>query len=259
VIAVSPTAGLGADSVQLTTNNATTDAVGIARPILQPLSDLTGGSWQTLINGDSGQIGSEPAALKFAIFRNGVSQFTTMVVERVYNATLTPDVWQTTTLTNSTVVWQTSGSDAFCNVFPFCTFAEFKAQYPNANITGLTVGIGTGIPPTTSFVDGVSLTIDGTTDTWDFELAAPPPSSAPPSSAPPSAPPSSAPSSSVSPSSSVPPPSPAATAPPAAITAPPTDGDPTAQSQPVDSRWAFLVLGGIVLLAVLSVRLRPSR
>ena len=65
--------------------------------VVQPLSDLTGGSWMTFVNGDSGVITAEPASLKFAMFRNGVSQFTTMVVERTYNATVSPDVSQTTT------------------------------------------------------------------------------------------------------------------------------------------------------------------
>ena len=75
------------------------------------------------------------------MFRNGVAQFTTLVVERTYNATVTAGVWQTTTLAGNTVVWQTSNSDSFCTSVLFCTLDQFKAQYPNANITGLTVGI----------------------------------------------------------------------------------------------------------------------
>jgi hypothetical protein len=161
----------GQGSVELSMA-ATSDFVGIGRAVVQPLSDLTGGSWRTYATGDSGTIASEPASLRFAMFRDGLADFTTMVVERVYNATVSPDVWQTTTLSDTTVVWQTNGTGGFCNVFPFCTFAQFKAQYPDANITGLQVAIGTSIPVTTSYLDGVSLTIDGTTDHWDFEIPA---------------------------------------------------------------------------------------
>ena len=161
----------GQGSVELSMA-ATADFVGIGRAILQPLSALTGGSWRTFVTGDSGTIASEPASLRFAMFRDGLAEFTTLVVERVYNATVSPDVWQTTTLSDSTVVWQTNGTGSFCNAFPFCTFAQFKAQYPNANITGLQAAIGTSIPVTTSYLDGVSLTIAGTTDHWDFEIPA---------------------------------------------------------------------------------------
>ncbi|MFL5652236.1 MAG: hypothetical protein ACJ777_13230, partial [Chloroflexota bacterium] len=42
-IVVSPAAGPGVDSVKLATTTATTDAVGIARPLAAPLSNLTGG------------------------------------------------------------------------------------------------------------------------------------------------------------------------------------------------------------------------
>jgi hypothetical protein len=97
-----------------------------------------------------------------------------MTVERVYNANVTAGVWQTTTLDDDTLVYQTNTDGDFCLVDPFtpCTFADFKTQYPDAVVLGLQVAIGSGIPVTTSYVDGVSLTIDGETDTWDFELAA---------------------------------------------------------------------------------------
>ena len=46
VIVESPEAGLGDDSVELTTETATSDFVGIGRvgPVAGPLSDITGGS-----------------------------------------------------------------------------------------------------------------------------------------------------------------------------------------------------------------------
>jgi hypothetical protein len=64
-IVASPAAGLGDDSVELATEAATTDLVGIVRAVVQPLSDVTGGSWQTYVNGDSGNIAS--ASLRVAL------------------------------------------------------------------------------------------------------------------------------------------------------------------------------------------------
>ena len=60
VIAKSPVAGLGKDSVKLAMA-ADADFVGIGRPIAAPLSDLTAGSWMTYVTGDSGNTISEAA------------------------------------------------------------------------------------------------------------------------------------------------------------------------------------------------------
>jgi hypothetical protein len=235
VIAASPAAGLGADSVALTIA-ANTDFVAIGRPIAQPLSDITAGAWMTFVAGDSGNTDAEPATMKFGMYRlGGASEFTTLVVERFRNGTVTADAWETTNLTASTVVWQTNAAGAFCVQATPCTLADFKTQYPNALVIGLQVGVGTGTGATTSYVDGVSLTIDGVTDTWDFELAA------------------------------VPTPTPVAT-PPAgttgpAATLPPTDVAVAARVTPsrTTDGLAFIILGVATGLALLSVRLRRTR
>ena len=119
VIAESPVAGLGDDSVQLTTGAATTDFVGIGRAVPGPLSDVTGGSWMTYATGDSGLLVAEPASLQFGMFRQGTTEFTTMIVERVYNDTVTAGVWQTNTLDDDTLVYQTNTAGGFCLVDPF--------------------------------------------------------------------------------------------------------------------------------------------
>ena len=136
-IAVSPVAGLGDDSVKLTTEAADTDFVGIGRVVASPLSDITGGSWMTYVTGDSGLLVAEPASMRFGMYRlGGTSEFTTMSVERVYSATVTAGVWQTTTLADSTNVYQTNTAGGFCLVAAPCTFAQFKAQYPDAAVLG---------------------------------------------------------------------------------------------------------------------------
>lgn len=232
-IAVSPVAGPGNDSVKLTTATADTDFVGIGRVIAAPLSDITGGSWRTFVTGDSGLLVAEPASMRFGMYRlGGTSEFTTMSVERVYSATVTAGVWQTTTLADDTNVYQTNAAGAFCLVAAPCTFAQFKAQYPDATVLGLQVAIGTGIPVTTSYVDAISLTVGETSDTWNFELAAPAPT---------------------------PRPTARPTGQPAPATAPPTDvATSTTEAPAADSR-AFIILGVVALVALMSVRLRRSR
>ena len=110
-------------------------------------------------------------------------------MELVYNGGATPDIWQETALGDQTTVWQTNTDDGFCTDTTFCTFLEFKEEYATARFFGVQVGIGTGVPPVTSYADGVSMTIveDGTevTDTWDFDVAAAPtPTAVPPDPAP---------------------------------------------------------------------------
>ena len=153
---------------------ANTDFAGVAFPLLPlgvPYSDLTGGAWRTFVTGATG-VPEEAAALKLPGFQTGISAFTTLVVERFRNGTVTPNVWQQTALGDSTVVWQTNTGDAFCVQATPCTFAQFKAQYPNGRFSAVQVAIGTGVPAVTSYADGVVLTIDGETDTFDFDLAA---------------------------------------------------------------------------------------
>ena len=173
---------LGNGALQLTTA-AMTDFAGVAHPFAVagiPASDVTAASWRTFVVGDTGNPDTEAAALRFTGYQNGLSNFTTLVVELVYNGGVTEDVWQDNTLSDETVVWQTTNSgDDFCLDTVFCTFAEYKAQYPNARFIGTQVAIGTGVPAVTTYADGVSLTIDGITETFDFDVAAAAPTPAP--------------------------------------------------------------------------------
>ena len=183
---------LGTGSLQLTTA-ASSDFAGVAHPFLPagiPYSDLIAMSWRTFVTGLTVNPDTEAPSLRLPGFQAGFSTFTTLTVERLYNGTVTPNVWQDTALTGTTVVWQTTDNgDGFCLQPDPCTFDEFKAQYPTGRFTAVQVAIGTGVPAVTSYADGVLATIveDGTevTDTWDFEVAAAPtPTPAPPNPAP---------------------------------------------------------------------------
>jgi len=224
-IVESPEAGLGSDSLALTVA-ANTDAAGIARVIAAPLSDLESGSWMTWVPGDSGLTSAEPAALKFAIYRDGgLSGFTTMVVELAYNGGVTPGTWQTNDLGTDTNVWQTTDDGGFCTPAATCTFSQFKGQYPAAVIAGLTVGIGTGVPAVTSYVDGIEFTADGASDTYDFELAAVPPPA----------------------TDSV------------TVTVPPTDLAPATQPSSIKGQEALVVLGLLLAVVIVATSWRPAR
>jgi hypothetical protein len=182
VIAASPVAGLGKDSVKLT-STGTSDVVGIGRVIPDPVVGLTGASWMTYVAGNTGDTNAEPAALRFGLYRtSGTSVFTTLVVERSLNATVTPGVWQTTTMSDSTLVWQTNALGNFCLQAAPCTFGAFKAKYDgSAHFTSVQVAVGPGTGATSSYVDGISLTLGEVpvTESWDFELPAQAPTPTP--------------------------------------------------------------------------------
>ena len=162
-------------SVELTTNDES-GFVGISRPTIGPLSDLTGGSWMTYITGDTGFPITEAASLKFGGYQaTGLTGFTTLVIEPANNGTVAAGAWQTWDFDDSAIVWQTNTDEDFCLQASPCELGDYKTHYPTAHLTGLTVAIGTGVPANTSWVDGISLTADGASDTWDFELAAAPP------------------------------------------------------------------------------------
>ena len=184
---------MGNGALELTTA-AITDFAGVADPFFPvgiPYSDLTAASWRTFVTGDTGDPTGEAASLRLSGYQDGFSVFTTLTAELALNGGATPDAWQDNTLDDSTMVWQTTDSgDGFClQTGPGCTFAAFKAQYPSGRFSAIQVAIGTGLPPVTSWTDGVSLTTseDGTetTHTFDFDVvAAPTPTPVPPNPAP---------------------------------------------------------------------------
>lgn len=223
VIATSPVAGLGTSSLKLTTT-ANTDFVGVGRQVLGPLSGLTGGSWMTLVPGTTGTPAAEAASLRFGMYRlGGTNEFTTMSVEASNNGTVTAGTWQTWTLSDNTMVWQTTAdTPAFCPITTPCTYAAFKTNYPNAVLLGLQVAIGTGVPAVTSYTDGVTLTEGETSDTWNFELAAVTPT-------------------------------------PPGATAPPTDFAAAATDPGGFDVRPFIIFGVVSLIALLSVSLRRTR
>jgi hypothetical protein len=238
-IAAAPAGGLGTSALKFVTTG-TSSKVAVARPFVGPLSGLSGASWKTYATGTSSSLAAEPPSLRFTMYRlGGTSEFTSMIVERTYNGGVTATTWQTTTLGPSTVVWQSTGP-GFCDQTTRCTFAEFKAQYPDATLVGLQVAVGSGVPALTSFADDVSVTEGETTESWDFELAAQPtatPKPTPKPTAKPTAHPSRTPT----------------------VTTPPTDTPASLATSPsIDSR-AFIVLGVAGVVALLMVRPRRSR
>ena len=173
---------LGNGALELTTA-ATADFAGVADPFFPvgiPYADLTTVEWRTFVSGDTGTPSGEAASLRLSGYQDGFSVFTTVTAELTLNGGATPDVWQDNTLSDTTIVWQTTDNgDGFClQTGPGCTFADFKAEYPDGRFSALQVAIGTGLPPVTSWADGVTLSIIEdeveTTETFDFDVAAAP-------------------------------------------------------------------------------------
>ena len=173
---------LGNGAIELTTA-ATADFAGVADPFFPvgiPYSDLTAIEWRTFVSGDTGNPTGEAASVRLSGYQDGFSVFTTLTAELALNGGATPDVWQDNTLADGTTVWQTTDNgDGFClQTGPGCTFGEFKDEYPAGRFSAVQVAIGTGLPPVTSWTDGVTLSImeDGTetTETFDFDVAAAP-------------------------------------------------------------------------------------
>jgi hypothetical protein len=217
--------GLGTSSLKMTTA-ATADYAGIGRLQGGPLSDVTGGSFMTFVTGATGTPVAETAALRIAMYRiAGANEFTTLSVAPADNITVTAGTWQTTTLSDTTVVWQTNQTGAFCVITSPCQFSAFKAQYQAAHLIGVQIAIGTGTPAVTSYADGVSLTIGEGSDTWNFELpvkATPRPTKTP------------------------------------TVTTPPTDTAPLDNPPSFDGR-VFIILGAAAAFALLPIRRRASR
>ena len=117
--------------------------------------------------------GNRAPSLRLTGYREGgISGFTTLTVELVYNGGVMPNVWQDTVLDDETIVWQTTDDGGFCNNSTFCTFGEFKQHIPMEDSRPLTVRdrhwrSGGDQPP-----HGVSLTIneDGTETTEIFHF-----------------------------------------------------------------------------------------
>ena len=115
---------------------------------------------------------AEPASLKFAMFRDGLAEFTTMVVERTYNATVTAGVWQDGSPRRHVDVWQTNETGGFCTDTTFLHLRRVQDAVPDGAMIGLQVGDRDRHPGEDVVCRRISLTIGGTTDTWDFELPA---------------------------------------------------------------------------------------
>jgi hypothetical protein len=101
-----------------------------------------------------------------------------LVFERVYNGGTVPvNTWVADTINSSTYLWNFGlgiGFAANINATPYAydaTLAEWQAYFPNAVILGFSAGVGSGWNGVFSgAVDGVSWTIDGQTEAFNFEV-----------------------------------------------------------------------------------------
>ena len=142
-------------------------------------ADLAGSGYSTYTENTVNPSGSV-AALKFVGYQDYNTDnpllsdgFTTLNFEPAYNGTVTTNDWQTWTIDEDSLVWQSnSGDNSFCVQASPCTLAEFAAQYPEGAWGQVQIGLGN--PDMTSFVDDVTIAEGASTFGYDFEAAASP-------------------------------------------------------------------------------------
>lgn len=102
-----------------------------------------------------------------------------LVFELAYNGggTVPVDTWVTNTVSSSTYLWNYGlgiGFAANINASPYAydaTLAEWQAYFPNAVILGFNAGVGSGWNGVFSgAVDSISWTLDGQTQSFNFEV-----------------------------------------------------------------------------------------
>ncbi len=92
-----------------------------------------------------------------------------------------PNVWQTWTLGANSTVFQSNTSDDFCTISAPCTLSAFAAHYSGGAWGQVQIGVGSGAPANAvGYVDNVNFATATKNFSYDFELTAPPSSSAAP-------------------------------------------------------------------------------
>ncbi len=144
------------------------------------LSNLTGLSYEWLRDSASTAPTHLHPVMRLFIDGDGNAGTTNdrgyLVYERAYNPSVSPvptDTWQSDDLMGK-IVWSTGGlPDAFANYTR--DFTDWLALLPNAQVLGLSTGIGSGFNGSfRGAVDNVSFTVSGATTTYNFEVAAVP-------------------------------------------------------------------------------------
>lgn len=136
---------------------------------LGPLSDVTGLTFDWRIAGDSisGYNPDYTPALRLLIQNGTVRQ--ELIWEGVYNGTYgntQRDTWYSSSITD--LFYITGGS-----VNAGRTIADWANFLPDATVSGISVGAGSGALPTYhAFVDNVSLSTSNGSTTYNFEVAA---------------------------------------------------------------------------------------
>jgi hypothetical protein len=116
--------------------------------------------------------------MRFEAYTRGtiLSDYMTVIFEPIFQGALIPGQWQTWTINDSAVVYQTR-ANAVCNQVTQCSFADFKAAYPRAAFFDAQLGVGsfTSLPqPILSYVDAVHLSFTGGAVNTDFDVSATP-------------------------------------------------------------------------------------
>ncbi|MHA7985729.1 hypothetical protein ACX9R5_07970 [Rathayibacter sp. CAU 1779] len=168
----------GRGSLQLTTPTSADRAQVYTNPagaVPSAWDTLLGASFSTFTFAAS-DAGSSLPVMRFAGWQAGTTQgtFTTLSFGQPGNGTAASGQWQTWTLTDDSIVFQSNAGDGgFCVQATPCTFAAFAARYPTGVWGQVQVGLGSGAAPGASgYADAVSVTHGSTAYSYDFEVPA---------------------------------------------------------------------------------------
>ncbi|MDD9369813.1 MAG: hypothetical protein PV358_06860, partial [Acidimicrobiales bacterium] len=150
-----------------------TQSFGAVIPPARTLTDLTA-SFSTWVAA-SPNPGAAAPTLRFEAFldvNNPIGSFTTIVFEAYLQTVQGPvvaETWQTWTLDQSSIVWQTNAASPCVQATP-CTLAALVAAFPNAAWGTVQVGLGSGLAnPTVSYADAIDVSAGGESFAWNFE------------------------------------------------------------------------------------------
>ena len=170
---------LGQGSAQLSESDPTSSEIlfNYLTNVGTPLSNISALSYQSYVVSSPGSSAQSPALTFNVVSNNSATSYEgRLTFEPSYTSTITAGVWQLWDAINNGADWWFSNTAVFnngCTISDPCTWAQVLTDYPNAEINnnfgGFGFKVGSGWTPFVGNVDDFSMTVGGSTTTYDFE------------------------------------------------------------------------------------------
>jgi hypothetical protein len=155
-------AGLGSDSLNLTTDATTAAKAQLLHATNTQLSQVTNLSYWTYQQPQTGESPTADASYQLLVYLDGTSgTFTTFVYEPYWNGTVVPNTWQNWDVaagqfwSSRSVTVGTNSVVAGAGGPPLYSLATLQAEFPNAVVVGFGANVGSFNPNYTVGVDGI--------------------------------------------------------------------------------------------------------